>query len=107
MSDPLSGKRAELTAAYERRLAQIRELQKRAGQVTATARSRNGLISVTVGASGQLLDLKLDPGVYNSLPPQRLAAAVKELAKKAAADAAEQVQEVMEPVLPPGGMPAD
>ena len=106
MNDQLSAQRQQLSADYEKRLAQIRNLQQRAGQVTATARSRNGLVSIQVGAQGQLLGVSLDPGAYDRLSPQRLAATLVELAKTAAADAAGQVQDIMAPVLPPGGVPA-
>ncbi len=107
MNDQLSEQREQLSAEYEKRLAEIRKLQQRAGRVTATARSRNGLISVQVGAQGQLLGVRLGPGAYERLSPQRLAATLAELAKTAAADAAGQVREIMSPVLPAGGVPAD
>jgi DNA-binding protein YbaB len=97
----------ELSDNYQEKLGEIRRLQQRAGQVTATARSRNGQVSVEVGAQGQLIAVSLDPGVYDRLSPQRLAAAIVELAKTATADAAAQVREIMAPVLPPGGLPAD
>lgn len=106
MNDQLRSRREELSAEYEKRLAQIRNLQQRAGEVTATARSRNGLISVQVDAQGRLLGVSLDPSAYDRLSPQRLASVLVELAKTAAADAAEQVRDIMAPVLPPGGVPA-
>jgi DNA-binding protein YbaB len=107
LNEELRAQLEELSENYERRLAEIRQLQQRAGQVTATARSRNGQISVEVGAQGQLLAISLDPSVYERLSPQRLAAAIIELARSAAAEAAEQVRQIMAPVLPPGGLPAD
>jgi len=107
VDDQLSAYQQELAADYSERLAQIRHLQERAAQVTATARSRNGLIGVEVGAHGELLAVKLDPGAYERLSPQRLAKVLVDLAKTAAADAAGQVRELMAPVLPEGGMPAD
>jgi DNA-binding protein YbaB len=106
LNDQLRSRLEELSAEYEKRLAQIRNLQQRAGEVTATARSRNGLISVQVDAQGQLLSVSLDPSAYDRLSPQRLASVLVELAKTAAADAAEQVRDIMAPVLPPGGVPA-
>jgi DNA-binding protein YbaB len=87
-------------------LAEIRQLQQRAGQVMVTSRSRNGQVSVEVGAQGQLMGVSLDPGVYDRLSPQRLAAVIVELARTAA-DAAEQVRQIMAPVLPRGRLPAD
>lgn len=107
LNDQLSAYREGLSEDYEKRLAEIRKLQQRAGQVTATARSRNGLISVQVGAQGQLLGVRLDPTVYQRISPQRLSATLTTLAKTATADAAGQVREIMAPVLPAGGVPAD
>lgn len=92
-----------LLAGLRERQAQIQQLQDQARQVTATARSRDGLVSVQVGAQGQLLDLRLDPGAYDRLSPQRLAAAVVELARAAAENAAGQTHEIMAPVLPAEG----
>lgn len=100
MDYDLQARLGKLSEDYQERLAQIRQLQERAGQVTASARSRDGLISVEVGAQGQLVALRLDPGAYERLSPQRLAAVIMELARSAASDAAARVREVMAPVLP-------
>jgi hypothetical protein len=97
----------ELAADYGERLAQLRELKAQAGRVTAVARSRDGLVSVMVGAQGQLLGVDLNLGVYERMSPQRLAAALVELAATAAASAAAQVREIMGTALPTGWMPGD
>lgn len=102
MDDQLSENLEELRASYQNKRAQIRELQERASQVTSTARSRDGLVSLEVGAQGQLLGLSLNLSVYDRLSPKQLAATLTELAKTAAADATEQVREIMAPVLPEG-----
>jgi len=106
-NDELRGQLEDLTAGYEERLAQLRQLQVQARRVKAVARSRDGLISVMVGAQGQLLGVDLAAGVYERRSPQRLAAAVIELAADAAADAANQVRQIMEPVLPTGLVPGE
>jgi DNA-binding protein YbaB len=95
LGDRLSAWREQLLEAQEERLHHFRQLQERAGQVTAIAQAGDGLITVKVGPHGELLALDLDPGVYEHLSPQRLAAALTELAAAAAADAAAQVQEIM------------
>jgi len=106
VDDQLSDNIEELKANYHSRLAEIRQLQERAGQVTSTARSRDGLIKLEVGAQGQLRALSLEQGVYERMSPQRLAAALMDLAKTATGHATGQVREIMAPVLPPG-MTAD
>lgn len=105
--DELQAQVEDVSADHHERLADIRRRQRLAGQVTATAGSRNGMVSVEVGAQGQLLGLTLDPAVYERLSPQRLAAAVKELTKTATANAASQVRQIMAPVLPPGATSGD
>lgn len=107
VDDELSDDLEELRASYQSKLAEIRELRERAGRVTSTARSRDGLISLEVGAQGQLVALSLKPGVYERLSPQRLAAALTDLARTATAQAAGQAREIMAPVALPGTMPGD
>lgn len=68
--DDLRAQLEELAADYVKRLAQLRQLQVQAGRVTAVARSRDRLISVTPGPQGQLLGVDLDPAVYERLSPQ-------------------------------------
>jgi DNA-binding protein YbaB len=50
-------------AGFEERAAQARELAARLTELTATARSEDGLIEVTVGSSGALVGLELDEDV--------------------------------------------
>lgn len=107
MDDQLSENLEELRTNYRNKLAGTRQLRERAGRVTSTARSRDGLVSLEVGPQGELLALSLNPGVYARLSPQRLAAALVDLAKTATADSAEQIREIMAPALPPDGMPDD
>jgi DNA-binding protein YbaB len=47
-------------AGFEERAAQARELAARLGALTASVRSDDGFVSVTVGPSGALVDLELD-----------------------------------------------
>jgi DNA-binding protein YbaB len=50
-------------AGFEERAAQARELAARLSELTATARSEDGLIEVTVGSSGALVGLELDEDI--------------------------------------------
>ena len=50
-------------AGIEARAAQARELAARLGALTATARSDDGLVSVTVGPSGAITDLELTEAI--------------------------------------------
>lgn len=53
----------EWQAGFERRAAQARELAARMEGLTASARSRDGFVEVTVGRSGEVADLWLDDGI--------------------------------------------
>jgi phenylpyruvate tautomerase PptA (4-oxalocrotonate tautomerase family) len=50
-------------AGFEQRAAQARALAARLGSLTATARSEDELITVTVGASGAVSGLSLEEGI--------------------------------------------
>ncbi len=50
-------------AGFEARAAQARELASRLGALSASARSDDGLVSVTVGSSGGISELVLKEGI--------------------------------------------
>ena len=50
-------------AGFEQRAAQARELAARLAELSASARSDDGLVAVTVGAGGALTGLQLDEEV--------------------------------------------
>lgn len=86
---------------YRDRIDRIRVRAERARdqvqQVTATARSRDGAVTVTVDPSGALAGLSF--GVRaDDLPRARLAELVLGLAREAAADAGAQVQAIVAPL---------
>lgn len=90
---------------YRTRIDTIRlraeEARDRVATVTATARTRDGAVVVTVDASGTLTDLQL--GVRaEELPRARLAETVLRLSREAAADAAAQVAAIVEPLTAGG-----
>lgn len=53
----------EWERSLERRAEQARELARRTARLTATARSRDGLIEVTVGAEGRIENINLSEGI--------------------------------------------
>jgi DNA-binding protein YbaB len=50
-------------AGFEERAAQARALAARLSELSVTARSEDGLVEVTVGASGALVGLELEEGI--------------------------------------------
>ncbi|MEV0617736.1 YbaB/EbfC family nucleoid-associated protein [Nonomuraea sp. NPDC050404] len=77
------------------------ELHARAKAVQATETSRDGLVSVTVGARGDLVRIDLDPRIYRRPDARGLADTIAETARRAAATAQERVTEIFASVIPP------
>lgn len=99
--------RAELRASleglmedYTRRVEGLRQMQRDLRAASATARHKDGLVTVVVGARGQVQDITLDPRVYRKLTPSELSRAIMELIGKATADVSEQMKEIMSPFMP-------
>src|SRR4051812_33404377 len=76
------------------------ELHAEARAVQVTETSRDGLVSVTVGARGELIRLDLDPRIYRRPDARYLADTIAETARAAAVKAQERVTEIFEPVIP-------
>lgn len=86
---------------YRDRIDRIRDRAERARdrvqQVTATAQTRDGAVTVTVDPSGALTGLTF--GVRaDEMPRARLAETVLRLAREAAADAGAQVSAIVTPL---------
>jgi DNA-binding protein YbaB len=94
-----------LAAQASEQAAAVRRAVERVGELRVVAGSADGLVLVEVGAQGQLHRVRLDPGVYERVPPAELAEVITRLVHSAAADAADRAREIMGPVLP-GGLPA-
>jgi DNA-binding protein YbaB len=85
-------------AGFEQRAAQARELAGRLAGLTASASSKDGLVTVTVGAGGALTGLELEEGVRRQPAAETarqilatLAAAQDDLTAQATAATAETV----------------
>lgn len=90
----------ELKADFERLMAEGPAVAARAREVAVTRKSRDGLVSVTVGARGELVQLDLDPRIYRRPDSRDLADSIVETVQAAAAEAQEQVVEVLSSVVP-------
>ncbi len=92
----------EVYGDYQRLRSGMDELQHRLTELRVTARSADGLVTVTVGPRGQLVDLHLDRTVYRELPPDELAGLIVAVTASAAARVAGEVQQLMTGYLPAG-----
>jgi len=80
----------------------LTDLQRKLEDVRGTAVSDDGLISVTMGGRGALLDLVIDPRVYRVPDTRRLAEDIKATMRRATEAAHDQVFELTKSLLPRG-----
>ena len=85
---------------YQRLRSGMDEMQQRLAALQVTAESEDGLIRATVGPRGQLIDLRLDRRIYRDMDAAELGRKIVATTEQAAAQAAEQVQQVMSGYLP-------
>lgn len=102
MDDELRESLEGLAARHQERLAGLRKMQQELREVKASARTRDGMVSVEVGPNGQLHDIRFGPRVYDRLTPQRLAHTIMKLVGEATEDAAGQLKEITAPFVPDG-----
>jgi len=96
----------DLIAGYRRSREQLGAVQRQLATVQETVTSDDGLITVTVSASGVLMDLDIADNAYRQLRPAQLAAAIVRTAAEAAARVTRTSSEVLAPVLPTNTDPA-
>jgi DNA-binding protein YbaB len=78
----------------------LEELRRDVAEVTVTSRSRNGEVSVQVGAQGQLRDIRFKPQALTEMSAQKLAHLVMTLVAEATKEAAGQAMEMTAAFLP-------
>lgn len=98
--DGLKAYAEALQAQFERMTTKGPEIQQKAREVQVTEKSRDGLVSVTVGARGELVRLDLDPRIYRRPDSRELADAITETVHAAQASAKERVMEVFAEIIP-------
>jgi DNA-binding protein YbaB len=93
----LSGLRAyanSLTAQVKGLRQQLATMQGEINAITGVVKSRDGLITATVGPRGQLVKLQLDPRIYRNQDAGALASAITETVHQAAKQAAEKTEAI-------------
>jgi DNA-binding protein YbaB len=89
----------EVHGQYERLRAGMGELQRRLAGLAVSASSPDQLITATVGARGQLLELRLQPRAYR-YEPSTLARRITETVQAASTRAGDEVCTVMAEYFP-------
>ncbi|MEU9832564.1 YbaB/EbfC family nucleoid-associated protein [Streptosporangium sp. NPDC048047] len=96
----------ELRATFTRLQEQGPEIHRQARAVQVTEKSRDGLVSATVGARGDLVRLDLDPRIYRRQDSRELADVITDTVHRATEKARARVVELFEPLVPGDQMKA-
>ncbi|MFE9748484.1 YbaB/EbfC family nucleoid-associated protein [Saccharothrix saharensis] len=97
MREDLEEKLARITELAEQKQRQADELQGQLAGLRVTRKSGDGLLTATVTANGQLVDLRIDDRALRN--GRELAANLLNLVFQASAEAAQQVQALAAPLL--------
>ncbi|GAA2664821.1 hypothetical protein GCM10010412_040590 [Nonomuraea recticatena] len=100
--DEFSATLNELTEEYERHARLVKDAYGKLNELEATVRSGDEMVTVTVGARGQVKAIELDARVYRRLPPSELARTITEQLNRAAAIVADRSKELISPLMPDG-----
>ena len=99
-SDELRASLEELAADHQRRTERLSQMREDIANLSVSARTRDGLVSVEVGSHGELRGIQFDPRVFDRMTPQRLSHTIMELVGQATADASGQAREVFASFMP-------
>lgn len=97
---------SELENVFQQLLTEGPRLQRQAAELRVTEESSDGLVRATVGVRGELVDLELDPRLYQRPDSRKLAETIVQTAAVAATRAREEVIELFAPLVPPEQMRA-
>lgn len=90
----------EMQGKLQRLIDEGPKLKERARNLQVTEKSKDGLITATVGARGQLIRLDIDPRVYRRPDARALADAITETIKRAGTKAQEEIVGLFASVVP-------
>jgi DNA-binding protein YbaB len=90
----------EMQGRFQKLIEEGPKLQEKARTLQATEKSKDGLITATVGSSGQLIRLDIDPRIYRRPDARALADAITETIQRAGTKAQESIVELFAPFVP-------
>jgi DNA-binding protein YbaB len=96
----------DVVSQYQRLRHGLDDIQERLSRMAVTAESTDGTVRATVGARGQLIDLRLDREIYRRGDPDELARTILRTVEQAVAKTTGQVQEMVGEYLPAGSAAA-
>lgn len=102
MSDSLKEMLSQALDGFNRKQAEFVSQQQKMNALSASATSPRQVVAVTVGARGELTDLKFPTSAYKRLPPAELASVILKTADEARSQLMKQSAELLAPTLPSG-----
>ncbi|MFG3437181.1 YbaB/EbfC family nucleoid-associated protein [Nonomuraea sp. NPDC047897] len=102
MTSAFAAEISQLAGEIDEQVARIREAYRELATIEHTARSADGMVSVTVGRHGQVHDIQLNPRVYRTLSASELADAIMQQINKGTAAVTEQSMQLLKPLMPEG-----
>lgn len=102
MSSPYDAAIDELMADYHRQLDQLNDNHRRMREITGSATSQRQSVKVTVGAQGEIVELKFPTDAYKRMAPVELANVIMETVAVARQQVSEQVAQAVQATAPPG-----
>ncbi|HXV94790.1 MAG TPA: YbaB/EbfC family nucleoid-associated protein [Pseudonocardia sp.] len=87
-----------LVAEFTEQHQQLLAAQQRLSEVSATVTSPRNVLTVTVGAAGQLEEVRFNNRDYRNMGPEDLGELVKRTIEDARAALADQIHETMQPL---------
>ncbi|MFI7424109.1 YbaB/EbfC family nucleoid-associated protein [Nonomuraea sp. NPDC049684] len=100
MADAFEAEVSALAGEINQQVARVREAFGELSALEHTARSADGMVTVTVGRHGQLRGIELNPRAYRNLSPTQLADAIMQQANAATAAVSEQSRQLLDPLMP-------
>jgi DNA-binding protein YbaB len=106
VTEPIEQRIAKAMAELESVQAAVARAEQQLAAASATVRSRDRAVEVTVGAGGELTGLKFLDNKYRSMNAAQLAASVMEAVGRGRAQMAREVMDVFRPLTEPSaGVP--
>jgi DNA-binding protein YbaB len=102
VSNPLEKVLADALKDFEQKQSQFDERRQRMNALSASATAPRQVVSVTVGARGELTSLTFPTSAYKRMPPAELAAVILKTAEEARSQVMKQTAELLAPSLPAG-----
>lgn len=102
MSNGFAQQMEEALAQYQRRRVELAEFQRNAAEVSVTVTAPRKVVSVTIGNSGVVKDIKFPTAAYKNLSGPELAKVLVQTIEDARSQALDKVADLLAPMLPPG-----